>query len=239
MSDVLLVFDLDGTLIDSQRDLAGATNRLLAELGGRQLAEDTVAAMVGDGAAVLVRRALAAAGVQADERGALARFLEIYESALLVHTRPYDGIVATLERLASAARLAVLTNKPARATHEILDGLDLRRYFANVIGGDTPFGRKPDPAGINELIARAGVPTSSAMLIGDSPIDLATAKRGGVAVCLARYGFGYRFRDSDFSGGESFIDAPEELVGVVRDWQASARFTARTTPGEPMRTDES
>lgn len=220
MSSVLLIFDLDGTLIDSQRDLAAATNRLLAELGGRQLGEDAVAAMVGEGAAVLVRRALAAAGVQTDERRALARFLEIYESALLVHTRPYDGMVAALERLASSARLAVLTNKPTRATHEILSGLDLFGYFADVIGGDTPLGRKPDSAGLNELIARAGVQPSAAMLIGDSPIDLATARRGGTAVCLARYGFGYRFGDGEFTGGELFIDAPPELVDVVRAWQA-------------------
>ena len=220
MSSVLLIFDLDGTLIDSQRDLAAATNRLLAELGGRQLGEDAVAAMVGEGAAVLVRRALAAGGVQTDERRALARFLEIYESALLVHTRPYDGMVAALERLASSARLAVLTNKPTRATHEILSGLDLFGYFADVIGGDTPLGRKPDSAGLNELIARAGVQPSAAMLIGDSPIDLATARRGGTAVCLARYGFGYRFGDGEFTGGELFIDAPPELVDVVRAWQA-------------------
>ena len=216
MSSVLLIFDLDGTLIDSQRDLAMATNRLLAELGGRQLGEDAVAAMVGEGAAVLVRRALAAAGVQTDERRALARFLEIYESGLLIHTRPYEGMVATLERLAPSARLAVLTNKPGRATHEILGGLDLLRYFADVIGGDTPFGRKPDPAGLNDLIARAGVRPSSAMLIGDSPIDLATARRAGIAVCLARYGFGYRFGDGDFTGEEIFIDSPSELVDVVR-----------------------
>ena len=218
MSRVLLIFDLDGTLIDSQRDLAAATNRLLAELGGRPLAEDAIAAMVGEGAAVLVRRALAAAGVQADERHALARFLAIYESALLVHTRPYDGMVATLERLAPSARLAVLTNKPARATQEILSGLDLLRYFADVIGGDSPFGRKPDPAGLHELIARAGVPPASGMLIGDSPIDLATARRAGLAVCLARYGFGFRFSDGDFSGDERFIDAPEQLVDVVKGW---------------------
>jgi phosphoglycolate phosphatase len=222
VSDVLLVFDLDGTLIDSQRDLATATNRLLAELGGRQLAEDAVAAMVGEGAAVLVRRALAAGGVQTDEPRALARFLEIYESALLVHTRPYEGMIATVERLASSARLAVLTNKPTRATNEILDGVDLRRYFADVIGGDTRFGRKPDPAGLHDLIARARVRPSAAMLIGDSPIDLATARRAGTAVCLARYGFGYRFDGGEFTGSEVFINAPEELVGVVRDWQAGA-----------------
>ena len=220
MTRVLLIFDLDGTLIDSQRDLAIATNRLLAELGGRQLGEDAVAAMVGEGAAVLVRRALAAAGVQTDERRALARFLEIYQSALLVHTRPYDGMVATLERLAPSAHLAVLTNKPARATNEILGGLDLLRYFADVIGGDTPFGRKPDPAGLNDLIARAGVRPSSAMLIGDSPIDLATARNAGTAICLARYGFGYRFGDGDFTGGEWFVDSPEDLVDAVQEWQA-------------------
>jgi phosphoglycolate phosphatase len=217
---VLLVFDLDGTLVDSQRDLAAATNRLLAELGGRQLSEEAVAAMVGEGAAVLVRRALSAAGVQADASVALARFLELYESALLVHTRPYNGMVATLEHLASVARLAVLTNKPSRATNEILAGLDLVRYFADVIGGDTPLGRKPDRAGLCELIARAGVQPSATMLVGDSPIDLATARNAGTAICLARYGFGYRFDDGDFTGREMFIESPEELVKVVRRWQA-------------------
>jgi phosphoglycolate phosphatase len=217
---VLLIFDLDGTLIDSQRDLAAATNRLLDELGGRPLTDEAVAAMVGEGARVLVRRALAAAGVQSDEDKGLARFIELYEAALLVHTRPYDGMVATLDQLASSARLAVLTNKPARATHEILDGLDLLRYFADVIGGDTPFGRKPDSAGFNQLIARAGVQPSAAMLIGDSPIDLATARGGDTSICLARYGFGYRFGDGDFNGAELFIDSPMELVDLVRDWQA-------------------
>ena len=217
MSNVLLVFDLDGTLIDSQRDLAVATNRLLAEFGGQPLSEDAVAAMVGEGAAVLVRRALAAAGVQTDERQALARFLEIYESALLVHTRPYHGMVGTLSQLASSARLAVLTNKPGHATQEILEGLDLLRYFADVIGGDTAFGRKPDPAGLNALIARAGVHTSSTMLIGDSPVDLATARRAGTAICLARYGFGYKFADGDFTGGELCIDSPEELIAVTEE----------------------
>jgi phosphoglycolate phosphatase len=217
---VLLVFDLDGTLVDSQRDLAVATNRLLAELGGRQLSEEAVAAMVGEGAAVLVRRALSAAGVQADASVALARFLELYESALLVHTRPYTGMVETLEHLAAVARLAVLTNKPARATHEVLAGLDLLRYFADVIGGDTPFGRKPDPAGLRELIARAAVDPSATMLIGDSPIDLATARHAGTAICLARYGFGYRFGDGDFSGDEMFIESPAQLADVVRTWPA-------------------
>lgn len=217
---MLLVFDLDGTLVDSQRDLAVATNRLLAELGGRQLSEEAVAAMVGEGAAVLVRRALSAAGVQADASVALARFLELYESALLVHTRPYTGMVETLEHLASVARLAVLTNKPARATHEVLAGLDLLRYFADVIGGDTPFGRKPDPAGLRELIARAAVDPSATMLIGDSPIDLATARHAGTAICLARYGFGYRFGDGDFSGDEMFIESPAQLADVVRTWPA-------------------
>jgi phosphoglycolate phosphatase len=217
---VLLVFDLDGTLVDSQRDLAVATNRLLGELGGRPLSEEAVAAMVGEGAAVLVRRALAAAGVRTDASVALARFLELYESALLVHTRPYTGMVETLEHLASVARLAVLTNKPARATTAVLAGLDLLGYFADVIGGDTPFGRKPDPTGLRELIARAGVAPSATMLIGDSPIDLATARHAGTAICLARYGFGYRFGDGDFSGDEMFIEWPAQLVDVVRTWPA-------------------
>lgn len=211
-----LVFDLDGTLVDSRTDLANATNALIGELGGRPLDEEAVAGMVGEGAGVLVRRALSAAGLDASRPGALARFLELYDERLLDHTRAYPGTAETVERLAADRPLAVLTNKPAAATGRILDALGLRRYFRAVIGGDSSFGRKPDPAGLVHLAADAGASLARTLLIGDSAIDLATARRAGSRICLCRYGFGYRFDASDFAGDELFIDAPPALLALLR-----------------------
>jgi phosphoglycolate phosphatase len=210
-----VVFDLDGTLVDSHRDLADATNALLVELGGAPLARETVASMVGDGAAVLVRRALTRAELDPDTPGALDRFLAHYDERLLATTKPYDGMVQTLDRLRPTHRLAVLTNKPTRATMRVLDGLGLADRFDGVIGGDTEHGRKPNPAGMFALVASAGVRPDETMLVGDSPIDLTTSRRAGVRICLARYGFGYRFEPSDFDGTESFIDRPEDLMAEV------------------------
>jgi phosphoglycolate phosphatase len=207
----LVVFDLDGTLIDSRRDLADAANALIAELGGAPLTEEQVAAMVGEGAGVLVRRLLRATGLAADARTALARFLELYDDRLLVHTRPYDGIPEALAALAAGTPLAVLTNKPTRATERILSGLGLSGYFRDVIGGDSPFGRKPDPAGLVELMSRAGARLDETWLVGDSRIDLETARRAGVRICLARYGFGYTIDPLDLDGSEILIDTPGQL----------------------------
>ena len=206
----LIVFDLDGTLVDSRRDLANAANALITELGGAKLAEATVAAMVGEGAAVLVRRALGAAGLDADTPGALPRFLDLYDERLLEHTRPYDGMVDVLQQLQQRLPLAVLTNKPQGAAERLLSGLHLDRYFRDVIGGDTPLGRKPGPMGLLELTRRAGTPVSSTVLVGDSPIDLETARAAGCRVVLARYGFG--FGPEEAHSGARVIAAPGELT---------------------------
>lgn len=211
MTPRLIVFDLDGTLVDSKRDLADSANALIAELGGVALSEDQVAAMVGEGAAVLVRRALEAAGLDPESATALPRFLELYDERLLVHTVPYEGMVAALTAFAPHVTMAVLTNKPGRATERILAGLGLREHFRDVIGGDTPFGRKPDPAGLLALIERASATPETTWLVGDSRIDLETARRAGVRICLARYGFGFRFESSEFDGSEQFVDSPSEL----------------------------
>jgi phosphoglycolate phosphatase len=212
----LVAFDLDGTLVDSRTDLANTTNALLQELGGPRLPDHAVAEMVGEGAGVLIRRALSAAGLNRVPPGALERFLELYDARLLDNTRAYDGMHAMLDHLAKVnVRMSVLTNKPARATEAILEGLDLRRYFRDVIGGDSPFGRKPDPAGLRHLIAAADAAPETTLLVGDSRIDLETARAAGCRICLARYGFGYRFAESDFDGAELFIDTPEQLVGLV------------------------
>ena len=211
----LIVFDLDGTLVDSHVDLANAVNALLADLGRPPLAEPDIVAMVGEGARVLVRRALTASSLDPETPGALERFLAHYDPHLLDNTRPYPGLIEVLEWIDGRLPMAVLTNKPARATELILTGLGLRLHFQNVIGGDTSFGRKPDPAGLRHLAAQAAVDPARVLMVGDSPVDLATARNAGTRICLARYGFGYRFGPDDFRGDELFIDAPTDLVELL------------------------
>ena len=211
----LVVFDLDGTLVDSHQDLATAANRLVLELGGTGVSEAAVVKMVGEGAAVLVRRALTAAGLDPETPGALDRFLAIYDACLLDQTRPYGGTIEALEQLALQARLAVLTNKPSHATLRVLDGLGLSRFFDPIVGGDTPFGRKPDPAGLRHIVEAAGTSPASTMMVGDSPVDRQTARRAGTAICLVRYGFGFSFGPGDLDGTETIVDAPGQIVGVV------------------------
>jgi len=217
----LLVFDLDGTLVDSHRDLADATNALLVELGAAPLSSEAITEMVGEGAAVLVRRALTSAGLPDDTPGALDRFLHHYDGRLLATTRPYEGMVDTLDALrARGHSLAVLSNKPQAASLKVLRGLALDGRFTHVVGGDTRHGRKPDPSGLLWLIAEAGVSAAETMMIGDSPVDLATARNAGAAICLARYGFGYRFGNGDFDGRERFIDDPAALLSLLAEPEA-------------------
>jgi len=211
----LVVFDLDGTLVDSSTDLADAVNTLLGELGVNRLPDPEIVSMVGEGAAVLVRRALTASGLDPQTPGALDRFLVHYNAHLLDHTRPYPGMVETLQELGTRMPLAVLTNKPAYATNRVLEGLGLNRYFRETIGGDTPFGRKPLPAGLLHLAHIVDAPIASVLLVGDSAVDLATARNAEARICLARYGFGFRFATEDFRGDESFIDTPLDLLAAL------------------------
>jgi phosphoglycolate phosphatase len=220
MSIQLVVFDLDGTLIDSRRDLADATNALVAELGGQTLSVEAVTAMVGEGAPLLVRRALTAAGLDPQTPGALERFLAHYDERLTVHTRPYEGLVDALSALRSeGCALAVLTNKPGRPSREILERLELARFFSQVIGGDTGAGRKPDPSGLLSLARRAQAAPSATVMVGDSPIDAETARRAGAALCIARYGFGAPAGSLMPGPGEIAIDHPSELPEAIRSFR--------------------
>jgi phosphoglycolate phosphatase len=212
----LFVFDLDGTLVDSRRDIADAANALLVSCGAAPIPEERIGGMVGDGAATLVARAFKASGVERPA-DALSRYLAFYDERLLNHTRPYDGIPSLLEALGARAALAVLTNKPIASTRRILDGLDLARHFPSdaVLGGDGPFARKPDPAALLHLAARAQASAEATVMVGDSAIDWRTARAAGTRVCLARYGFGF---DSvpvhELALEERVIDAPIELLSL-------------------------
>jgi phosphoglycolate phosphatase len=213
----VLVFDLDGTLVDSRRDIAESANELLASLDAPPLDPDEVVRMVGEGARVLVSRVLAAVGAREDLEAAFAQFSAIYDRRLADHTRPYPGVVEGLERLAGRFTLAVLTNKPQHHTDRLLDALDLRRYFVQALGGDTVHGRKPDPAGLTSLVTAAGAVPEAALLLGDSWVDAETARRGGTRFCFADYGFGDEPRGG-LQPGEHRIasfDALDAIVGAA------------------------
>jgi phosphoglycolate phosphatase len=211
-----VVFDLDGTLIDSIADLAVAVNCLVGERGGRYLETGRVVGMVGEGAALLIARAFEASGASGDPREAMARFLEIYDSLLPGTTRPYLGVPEMVRALAAVVPLAVLTNKPAGAATKILSLLGLAPGFRQVVGGDGPYRRKPDPDGLRHLMAEAGVEARDTLMVGDSTIDLLTARAAGVRACLVRYGFGFAALDqTELGGGEVFADAPSDVVALV------------------------
>ncbi|HEY3160996.1 MAG TPA: HAD-IA family hydrolase [Vicinamibacterales bacterium] len=184
----LIAFDLDGTLIDSSRDLANSVNELLGTLGAPALPVHEVRSMIGEGAKVLIRRALAASGIPEDP-AAIARFLEIYDRRLLEHTVPYAGITDVVRGARQRARIAVLTNKPLAPSEKVLAGLGMRDLFDEVIGSDGTYPRKPDPTALLALMERAGADPESTLMVGDSKIDYDTAKGAAARCCLVAYGF--------------------------------------------------
>ncbi len=224
-----MAFDLDGTLIDSRRDLADSANELLASYGAPPLAHEEVIGMVGEGARVLIGRVLKAArATSAPIDEALGRFLDIYDRRLVDHTRPYPGIVETLRALAPDCRLAVLTNKPRRPAVEILRHFSLMELFIEVIGGDSPLPRKPDPANLLALCGQSapgGIRPNEALIIGDSWVDVETGRRAGAQVCFVEWGFGQPPAEG-LREGEWRIARPQELleIAAVREADESARL---------------
>ncbi len=185
---VIRALDLDGTLIDSARDIAESVSELLESYGAAPMPLAEVVTMVGDGAPMLVRRALKQSRVDPPVADALARYLEIYDRRLMNHTVPYDGVAESLAIIARRGPLAVLTNKPLGPSIGILEALGLRGFFSRVIGGDSEDGRKPDPAGLLALQSLA--PDRQLVMVGDSPADWKTAETANVPFVFARYGFG-------------------------------------------------
>ncbi len=191
MQPTLVVFDLDGTLIDSAPDMHRAVNLMLARMDCAPLTLPDIRSMVGDGASALIARALAARQcVNADPTKALAEFLEHYEAEPTAGTRTFQGVAETLEKLQAAGlTLAVCTNKPTRLTHMILEQLGIARFFVRVVAGDSlPF-RKPDPRALLEVINGFGVAKAATLMVGDSEVDAATAHGASVPFVLMTYGY--------------------------------------------------
>lgn len=186
-----ILFDLDGTLIDSAPDIAAALNRLLAAAGRKMLPLSAVRRMIGDGAACLIRRGFEeTGGFEGDIDDYLTRFLRLYEGAIACHTRPYPGVVNTLADLKEQGyRLAVCTNKPLIATQLVLEELDLAHFFEDIAGGDSFPVRKPDPGHLLMQLARMSAHRDTALMVGDSQNDILAAKSAGIPVAALSYGY--------------------------------------------------
>ena len=209
----LVIFDLDGTLIDSRLDLANAVNATRGHMGMPPLTNERVYSYVGNGAPVLVRRALGEGVSDADVEQALEFFLEYYRHHDLDYTVLYPGVPETLGRLRKAGkRLAVLTNKPVRMTRHIVEGLGVKDHFFQVYGGNSFETKKPHPMGAEALMQEAGVPRESALMVGDSAVDVQTARNAGISCAGVTYGF----------QPESLVENPPDVlfdrIELLADW---------------------
>jgi len=184
----LIVFDLDGTLIDSRKDLANSINAMLTDFKRQPLPEEIIAEYIGDGAGMLVRRALGDPNDEALIERALDSFLDHYREHKLDHTYVYEGVFAALDALKDGRQMAVLTNKPVRPAEAICDALGLSRYFFRIYGGNSFATKKPDPEGLTTLIREAGVQPEETVMVGDSDVDILTARRAETWAIGCRYG---------------------------------------------------
>jgi phosphoglycolate phosphatase len=189
-SPLLVIFDLDGTLIDSAKDLAISMNATRAHFDMAPIDPKLIYSFVGNGAAVLVRRALGPeASAEVAEEG-LRFFLKYYRAHALEHTQPYPGVREMIEQVSGDGhRLAVLTNKPVKMSRDIIAALGLGSHFGWVYGGDSFAHKKPDPIGILTLIGDAGTQASQTWMIGDSSVYIETARNAGVRSCGVTWGF--------------------------------------------------
>jgi phosphoglycolate phosphatase len=228
----LLVFDLDGTLIDSAQDLCNSVNATLRRFGREPLADEMIAGFIGNGAMMLVRRSFAAAGATAVDEELLAEahqyFLDYYREHKLDYTYAYDGVLEALAALkqlhdlpdGQTRAMAVLTNKPVRPARDICAALGLAPYFLNIYGGNSFATKKPDPEGLRALMSEAGAVPDETVVIGDSKVDVETARNGG-AWCI---GCTFGLAPESLS-----VNPPDVMVDSPADWMA-ALSPARSEP---------
>jgi phosphoglycolate phosphatase len=188
----LVIFDLDGTLIDSRLDLIHSVNAMLRHFGRPELPGDVVASYVGDGAPMLVRRALGDPDDENFFKAGLDFFLAYYREHKLDYTHAYPGIPEALEQIKSNGanrKMAVLSNKPVNPSRAIVKALGLADFFVKVYGGNSFDTKKPDPFGVKTLLNETGTALENAMIVGDSSIDVLTGRNAGIATCGVTYGF--------------------------------------------------
>lgn len=186
----LLVFDLDGTLVDSELDLALSVNAMRGNMGLPPLPIDRIGSYVGQGVKLLVSRSLGPDANRENIEKGLAFFLDYYRQHMLDNTAPYAGVAEALRDLAATYQMAVLTNKPVVFSREMLTRLEFAQYFRFIYGGNSFPKKKPDPVGLNKLMEDLQVSTKQTLMVGDSETDVLTGRNAGVLTCGVRYGFG-------------------------------------------------
>src|ERR1700740_2282155 len=222
----LLVFDLDGTLIDSAQDLCNSVNATLVHFDRAPLPDEEIASYIGDGAVLLIRRSFTSGnGVDIDDSLLVKPhdfFLAYYREHKLDYTYAYDGVLEALEAVrtvhdqpdAPARAMAVLTNKPVRPARAICEALGLSPYFLNIYGGNSFTTKKPDPEGLFALMQEAGARPEETVMIGDSQVDVQTARNAGAWSIGCTFGL---------APGSLEVIPPDVLVDSPADWTAALR----------------
>lgn len=216
LTDATVVFDLDGTLVDTAPDLTNALNDALTRRGHAPISQDTIRSGVGFGARVMIEEALRRAGASEDIDEMLAEFLVHYEANIATESRPFPGAIASLETLAAAgARLAVCTNKREHLSRKLLEALGLKHFFLTVAGRDTFAVSKPDPRHLTQVIALTGGVASRAIMVGDSDVDISTAKRAQVPSILVSFGYAPEGKLAPDAVIDHFDQLVPKIVGLL------------------------
>ena len=206
----VLIFDLDGTLVDSKKDLTASVNHVRQQFDLPILTEDEIARFIGNGALMLIRRALGHKATEENVQTGLQMFLSYYRAHMLDCTTLYPGVRETLDRLTDC-RLAVLTNKPVHFSCAMLDGLGIYKHFSAVYGGNSFDQKKPDPVGIYQILSDTKGHREKTWMIGDSAVDVLTGRNAGVSTCGVTYGY----------ATETFKDVPPDyLIDNFSDLEA-------------------
>jgi len=214
----LVIFDLDGTLIDSRLDLVHSVNAALRHIGRPELPDNVIASYVGDGAPILIQRALGGEAIdEALVRKGLEYFLSYYREHKLDHTTVYPGIaeaLAAIQKTANGAprKMAVLSNKPVVPSRAIVEALGLGPFFSQVYGGNSFATKKPDPEGASKLLEESGVRPEQAVIVGDSHVDVRTGRNAGLWTVGVTYGFATHTLEDE--PPDMLVDKPQEL-GVI------------------------
>jgi phosphoglycolate phosphatase len=216
----LVIFDLDGTLIDSRLDLVHSVNAALRHIDRPELPDDVIASYVGDGAPILIQRALGGEAVDdALVRKGLEFFLSYYREHKLDHTTVYPGIQEALAAIQNSGngmprKMAVLSNKPVNPSRAIVQSLGLGQYFSQVYGGNSFATKKPEPEGALQLVSEAGMQPAQAAIVGDSHVDIRTGRNAGLWTVAVTYGFAPHTLEDE--SPDVVVDHPSELANVFR-----------------------
>lgn len=197
----VLIFDLDGTLVDSKKDLTASVNHIRQQFDLPFLTEEEIARFIGNGALMLIRRALGPKATESNVQSGLQMFLAYYRAHMLDYTALYPGVRDTLDRLADC-KLAVLTNKPVHFSCAMLDGLGIYKHFSAVYGGNSFDHKKPDPVGVFQILSDTRGNRERTWMIGDSAVDVLTGRNAGIKTCGVTYGY----------ATETFTDVPPDFL---------------------------